>query len=145
MLQITSGDPAQQTAAGLDVAVTAGVLASLGSDTQVMNGEITHTGPKANNGAGVAVFTFSWTAPDAPGVVTMYAAGNSVNQNALNTGDLPNTDVYTIQVTSPTDVTLTGLTGAPEGPRWILLGGVLVAGLFSFLLWQRLKFRRNEP
>ena len=62
-LTIQSEALASQTAAGFNVSATDGTLSSLGGDTQIIDGEITHVSPKANTTAGVAVFSFQWTAP----------------------------------------------------------------------------------
>ena len=136
-LTITSSNPISQTAAGLNVATSDGILQSLGPDTQTLNNEITHTGPKPNDANGVASFTFAWTAPDTLGLVMMYAAGNSVNQNGANTGDAPNSTTKQIWVAAPTDVTFTELTGVPGRSPWLLLGTAAGAGLFAFFLLRR--------
>jgi hypothetical protein len=77
----------QEISGGLDVAVTAGLLLSLGPDTQVLNDEITHTAPKSVDQNHEVVFTYAWTAPAITGTVTMFGAGNSVNGNGIPTGD----------------------------------------------------------
>jgi hypothetical protein len=144
-LTITSGDPSNQTAAGLNVAAEAGELVSINADTQIISGEVTHTTPKANDAGGTAVFTFDWTAPQAPTTVLMYAAGNSVNLNGSPSGDLPATDMVTINVGTPTDVTLTEVTGESGLPTWIVVSVALIAGLFTYLLIPRFSpWKRNE-
>ncbi len=77
----------QETAGGLNVAVTDGSLLSLSGETQLINGEIAHTTPKSANQDGDVVFSYAWTAPVITGTVTMYGAGNSVNGNGSNSGD----------------------------------------------------------
>ncbi len=63
---------------------TAGVLAA-GNGSQVLNAELTHTGPKAmvNN---TARFDFKWTAPAQHGVYQFNGAGNAVNLDGIATG-----------------------------------------------------------
>lgn len=144
-LTVASGNPISQTAAGLDVAADAGMLVSTNADTQIINGEITHTAPKGNDVGGEAVFTFDWTAPLTPTTVIMYAAGNSVNLSGSPDGDLPGTDIYTINVGVPTDVTLTEVNGETGPSPWMMAGMVLIAGLFTYLLIPRLiPQKRNE-
>ncbi|MBX3058648.1 MAG: hypothetical protein KF770_19455 [Anaerolineae bacterium] len=77
----------QETAGGLNVAVTEGSLLSLSDETKLINGEIAHTAPKTINQEGDVVFSYAWTAPVITGTVTMYGAGNSVNGNGSNSGD----------------------------------------------------------
>jgi hypothetical protein len=67
-----------------DGGATAGTLtASNGS--QVLNGELTHTAPKAmaNN---TARFDFKWTAPAQHGIYQFNGAGNAVNLDGIATG-----------------------------------------------------------
>ena len=72
--------------AGTDIAVSAGALNASSSALQNIGGELTHTSPQPFVN-GVATFSFTYTAPAAPGAYTMYANGNSVNFNGDNTGD----------------------------------------------------------
>ena len=82
VLQI-SGGPAQT--GGLNVSATDGALVA-GGDTQLLSGEITHLEPKAFSD-GIVTFSFSWTAPNTPGSVSMYGAGNSTNADFDTSGD----------------------------------------------------------
>lgn len=135
-LSVQSTAPAQQTAAGLDVSATAGTLASLGGDTQAMDGEITQTSPK-NNTAGSASFSFGWTAPmAAPQTVTLYAAGNSVNLDGIPGGDHHANATLTISVVDPSAVELTDLAAtAPPAPVAAL---ALFMGLVGLgVIWRR--------
>lgn len=116
VLAVQSTNPSVQTYAGLDVSATAGNLATSGADTQVMDGEITHTQPKANNASGVASFQFQWTAPTLPGSVTLYGAGNSVELNGYPGGDNPGLASLVVTVESPTAVTLGELSARPAAP-----------------------------
>ena len=95
---VISSGPGQ--AAGLDVSLspTTGVLLPVSGETQLLNGELTHTQPKPFS-SGQAVFTFQWQAPEANQTVTMYVAGNSANGDGNLTGDGINTTQKTIQVT----------------------------------------------
>jgi hypothetical protein len=113
VLAVQSTNPSAQAHAGLDVSATAGTLATAGADTQVMDGEITHTQPKANNGSGVASFQFQWTAPLVPGSVTLYGAGNSVELNGYPGGDSPGLDSLLVTVESPSAVTIGDLAARP--------------------------------
>ena len=66
--------------------------------------ELTHVSPKTPT-SGSVVFEFTYTAPAAPGDITLYANGNSVNLNGQNTGDSWNfasNKIVTVQ--TPTDV-----------------------------------------
>ncbi len=85
---VRSNAPAQQVAAGLNVAASAGMLSVLPNEgTRLQLGEITHVAPKPNDASGEASFSFQWQAPAAPGEYTLFAAGNSVNRNGTNAGD----------------------------------------------------------
>lgn len=88
----------QQIAGGLDVAVTAGALTAVSPDTQIMSGEITHTEPKPADKDGAVSFTFQWTAPLTGTAVTMYGAGNSVDNNGSPSGDAANITTLAITV-----------------------------------------------
>ena len=123
----------QALAAGMDVAVTGGVLTDTlaGSIyTKIIAGEVTHDnsdavqkaapsypvyghdgGPKCINDSctsvpgGEVIFTFNWIAPDVPTSVTMYGAGNSVDLSGDNNGDSAGTDSLTINVFDPSLLT----------------------------------------
>ena len=86
----------QQAGGGLDVSVTGGALIQTDAGTQLAVGEITHTMPRMADMFGRVTFLFDWQAPTAPGVYTIYGAGNSVNLNMNFQGDnaaLANLDV----------------------------------------------------
>mgnify|MGYP001773232660 CR=1 FL=1 len=98
-----------QQAAGVDIAVhtqsgqNAGTLSpASGSGLQLSNGELTHTQPKTMNN-GQAAFSFTWTAPNSPGLYTLRAAGNAVNNNGNTSGDFWN-------FLSPVTLTVAGIT-----------------------------------
>lgn len=131
-LTIQSQAVASQTAAGFNVSATDGVISSLGGDTQIIDGEITHVSPKANNGAGVAVFSFQWTAPaSAPQAVILYAAGNSVNLDDTPGGDRHANTTLTVNVVNPTAVQLTGVAAAASSPATL---PVAAAALLALVL-----------
>ena len=116
----------QELAAGLDVAVTSGVLTDTlagGLYTQILSGEVTHEnsdpiqkaspnypnyghdgGPKCivsdctQAPGGKVTFTFNWIAPNTAESVTMYGAGNSVDLSGDNSGDRAGVDSLTITV-----------------------------------------------
>jgi hypothetical protein len=71
---------------GTNIAASTGSLAPAGPDLQILSLELTHTQPKAPSGGSV-IFEFTYTAPENPGEITLYANGNSVNFNGENTGD----------------------------------------------------------
>jgi PKD repeat protein len=75
VLKISGG---QSLFGGLDVSATAGALAAFESGTKLLNGEVTHTGPKAVS-SGAVSFSFRWTAPSTPGTASLYGAGLSSN------------------------------------------------------------------
>ena len=122
----------QTMAAGLDVAVSDGTLATLANSlyTKMVNGEVTHHnsdltqkaspsypsyghdgGPKciaddcSQVPGGEVVFTFNWTAPETAVSVTMFGAGNSVDLSGNNSGDRAGTDTLTITVIDPATLT----------------------------------------
>jgi hypothetical protein len=94
---------------GTDIAVSLGTLAPISSDLRLdnSNGELTHSLPKSPSG-GAVTFSFNYTAPQAPGAITMYANGNSVNFNGnADAGDMwnfaPNKTVTIVSITGITD------------------------------------------
>ena len=110
----------QLLAAGLNVSATAGFLRSLGNDTRIAEGEITHVNPKiVEFETGAASFVFGWTAPTVEGTeVTLYGAGNSVDGDTRPDGDAVATVVKEILVASgppPTPVpTATATDASPS-------------------------------
>ena len=86
---VTSDAPETQIAAGLDVAASGGILIVVpGQQTQRLDGEITHTGPKENDAGGEAAWEFQWQAPVTPGTHILFGAGNSVDFFGSPSGDL---------------------------------------------------------
>lgn len=94
--------------AGVDIAVSSGKLISNPGEEYLSAdlGELTHTMPKppADN---KVVFTFDYIAPATAGTVTLFAVGNSVNNDGDNTGDAWN-------FASNKPVTITSTTGISE-------------------------------
>ncbi len=72
-------------AGGTNIAASSGILTPM-DGLRNANNELTHSSPKTSS-SGSVVFNFTYTAPNSAGEVTLYAAGNSVNQNGDNTGD----------------------------------------------------------
>jgi hypothetical protein len=80
-----------QVAAGINLSVSIGTINTLGAGlTAVSATAIRHSAPMMMS-AGIATFTFNWTAPltgTAP--LNLYASANAVNLNGNNTGDFWN-------------------------------------------------------
>ncbi|MBX3027288.1 hypothetical protein KF840_20515 [bacterium] len=103
-LVVTSMGPSQ-LGAGFNFAASAGDVA-VGDDPGVRRAEnreqgrfeLTHTGPRENDGNGQATWSFIWIAPDTPGDYALFAAGNSVNLNNESTGDASNITVLMVRV-----------------------------------------------
>lgn len=91
-------------AAGTNIAASEGTL-NPGEGLRKASEELTHISPMAAS-QGMVVFNFTYTAPLTAGQVTLYAAGNSVNNNGSNTGDAWNfaaNKVITVSQTTGTD------------------------------------------
>lgn len=94
---LTYGGGTAADHAGLDVSVTSGTLTA-GSGTRISStaspdfdfydGELTHSSPQATSG-GSASWSFTYTAPNAVGTVTMYACGNPVHYDGSELDDGP--------------------------------------------------------
>ena len=100
-LQVSSTDTSH-SAAGLNVSATAGTLAA-GSNNQAKSGEITHSSPQSLDSSGAVSFDFDWTAGSSSGSVTLYGAGNAVDENGGKSGDGWNTTTLSLTVLSPDD------------------------------------------
>lgn len=73
--------------AGTNISASNGDLAPVSSDLKLeFNNELTHTAPKEPDNEEVT-FNFDYTAPEFPGIQTLFANGNSVNFNGFNDGD----------------------------------------------------------
>ena len=123
---VTSAAANTQTHAGLDVSVqdsnqnAAGTLAKGNGDGQILNGDLTQTGPKQNDGNGNAKWVFNWTAPATPGVYRFFGSGNSVNNDGTTKGDQSATVVFRVTVVA-----------APE-PSTLAFLAVGLVGFVSF-------------
>lgn len=92
----------EQVAAGLNIAAQAGTLGLVDNQgTRLAAGEITHVAPKDNDAGGDAAWLFTWQAPTAPGTYKLYAAGNSVNLNELQTRDYAEKTTLDVAVNAP--------------------------------------------
>ncbi|MBS1537381.1 MAG: hypothetical protein JST20_06495, partial [Bacteroidetes bacterium] len=98
-----------QPYAGVDISIknsggsNVGTL-SAGSGLQLTGGELTHSAKKAIT-SGQAAFTFTWTAPSSTGDYLLRAAGNAVNNNGNDQGDIWNfLSTVTITVATPSIV-----------------------------------------
>ena len=136
-IQIQS-NAAAQTAAGIGATVRdgtnspTGTLTPANTETQILApGELTHTAPKSADGSGLTTFEFSWTAPTTVGSVTMYVAGNSVNEDSGTAGDNSQAITRTITVQSPMSVSLKQVTFAPKNTPPIMLVSVLMLGVLT--------------
>jgi len=88
---------------GFNVASYSGDLNPSVGDTMVrkQDGELTHRHPKLFS-SGIAEWTFRYTAPNSPGYDTLYASGNSCNNDSLSDGDEWNwSPNRTVRVYSP--------------------------------------------
>jgi len=105
-----------QSAAGFNVAASGGTLAVLpGQGARRANNELTHAGPKGNVD-GVAAWEFTWTAPEAPGVFTLFGAGNSVNRSRNPNGDGVRATTFDIAVLELQPPTFTPTPTEPPAP-----------------------------
>ena len=105
ILQVAEG---QRDSAGMNVSTTGGSLGmpSGSSDLKIQGGELTHNGgAKPVDSDALAIFTFLWTAPNTPGEVTLYGAGNSTNGDLRNSGDNAAAVTMLIQVSGDTPPT----------------------------------------
>lgn len=111
---VVSRNPSEQVQAGLDIAVSAGELRVIeGEGTKLLGREpeLTHTGPKDNDGAGEAAWRFIWVAPTTPGQYVLFGAGNSVNGDFTVDGD--EADLTTLLVSVGDVVPTPTVTPAP--------------------------------
>lgn len=94
----------QEIAGGLDVTTAEGTTTPVGTlipisaDTQILFDELTHTEPRQADLSGNVSWSFRWQAPATPALVTMYAAGSSVNLQAGTNGDNAAADTLVIDV-----------------------------------------------
>jgi hypothetical protein len=86
--------------AGFNAAQDSNATFIAGAGQKMLSGELTHSTPASFN-AGQASFSFTVTAPSSPGTFTLYVAGNSVNNNTNDMGDLSATTRLLITVADP--------------------------------------------
>ncbi|WP_426755237.1 MXAN_6652 family MXYO-CTERM-anchored protein [Myxococcus sp. Y35] len=133
---IIRGGPA--SGAGYNVAVSdtnATLNATSGSRKE--RGELTHTTTKRFTN-GEARFDFTLVAPATPGTITLYGAGNSVNDNGLDgQGDSSAATTLNINVSNSGG-------GDDDGGGCAAAGGVPLLGAALVLLGTRLR-RRRQP
>jgi len=93
-----TGGPAITAGVGISVSDDAGSLEPVAADLRLLDGELTHSGPKPFAG-GSASFSFRYLAPNYDADVILYAAGNSTNGalNLLDDGVAATTFAVTIQ------------------------------------------------
>lgn len=92
-------------AGGFNIAALNGTL-NVGSDAgvQKIGSELTHTTPKLFS-SGSVTWTFNYTAPNNTGWDTLYACGNSVNNNGQSSGDTWNFLIrFPVKVYNPTSI-----------------------------------------
>lgn len=98
-LTIKSNETVQQGWAGFNIAASGGTLLVVDRDTQQKLGsELTHKHVIENDGNDSVVVTFEWRAPTQDGLYTLYAAGNSVNDNRSSNGDRAATTTFAVAV-----------------------------------------------
>ena len=136
---IVRGGPA--VGAGYNVAVSeaAATLNTSGSGSRKLSGELTHsTIRRFTNGE--ARFDFTMVAPASAGRVTLFGAGNSVNENGTEQGDSSATTTLEVNVASGG-----GNGGDGDGnddSGCAAAGGVPLLGAALVLLSTRLRRRR---
>ncbi|AKQ63323.1 putative lipoprotein [Myxococcus hansupus] len=135
---IIRGGPA--AGAGYNVAVSeAAATLTAGSGSRKLSGELTHsTIRRFSNGE--ARFDFTMVAPATAGRVTLFGAGNSVNDNGTEQGDSSATTTLEVNVTG-------GGSGGGDGDGnddggCAAAGGVPLLGAALVLLSTRLRRRR---
>jgi len=92
----------QLSGGGLDVSVTDGFFTTIDSGTWIIDGEVLHRSTRGAAPNGDVTWFMNWTAPPNRTTVTLYGAGNSVNQAGGPNGDRANTDVLVVTVGSQT-------------------------------------------
>ena len=97
-LTITPPAGEMNRATGMGVAATDGITLTPGPNQKLLNGEIVHNAPLDVPANASNEYTFTLTAPAAPGAITLWAAGNNANKNGNNQGDLAATTSLPITV-----------------------------------------------
>ncbi|WIG93294.1 MXAN_6652 family MXYO-CTERM-anchored protein [Myxococcus sp. SDU36] len=133
---IVRGGPA--SGAGFNVAVSDnGGTLNPGQGSTKLSGELTHNGVRDFSN-GEARFDFTLVAPSTPGSVTLYGAGNSVNDNGTEQGDA--SAVTTLNVTVAAGGGDDG--GGDDEGGCAAAGGAPLLGAALVLLGTRLRRRR---
>ncbi|WP_141592195.1 MXAN_6652 family MXYO-CTERM-anchored protein [Myxococcus sp. AB056] len=133
---VVRGGPA--AGAGYNVAVSDnGGTLNPGTGSYKLSGEVTHKNIQAFSG-GEARFDFTLVAPSTPGTVTLYGAGNSVNENGTDQGDA--SAATTLNVNVATGGGDGG--GGDDGGGCAAAGGIPLLGAALVLLGTRLRRRR---
>lgn len=130
---IISGGPGVK--AGFNVATGGldGATLTAGAGSKLVNGELTHSLPKAFAGAPVR-FDFTLVAPNKNGTLKVFGAGNSVNGDNEKTGDAHANATLDVAVTGATDPVTPG---EDEGGCSATSGAPLVMGAVLALLAAR--------
>lgn len=84
---------------GTDIAVSAGTLKP-GNGLKILNNEVVQANPVATNN-GATQYTVTITAPATPQAITLWAAGNAVNNDNGTGGDQAAGTMMTINVVAP--------------------------------------------
>jgi uncharacterized protein (TIGR03382 family) len=97
---VVTGGPGAKVdgGAGFDVAASGGVLSATDKTIKLSGDELTHTTPHKFNGGSAVTFNFKFKAPSSTGDYTIFGAGNSVNLNGSNAGDVPAKTTFTVTV-----------------------------------------------
>jgi len=121
--------------AGFNVAVDGSADAKLGAGegSRLLNGEVTHSTPKAFAN-GESVFDFTLVAPPTEGTLTLYGAGNSVNFNQTVTGDS--------SALTQLSITVGKVNGGDDDKGCAAAGGAPLLGAVLMVLGARLRRRR---
>ncbi len=95
----------EQTAAGFNIAASAGTLATLSppDGVRAQLGELTHNQPRNNNATGEAAWEFTWTAPEQPGDYTLFGSGNSVIVDGSSGDDAATSATFVVHVVAAGD------------------------------------------
>ncbi|NVJ05471.1 hypothetical protein HUW63_09515 [Myxococcus sp. AM001] len=132
---VIRGGPA--SGAGYNVAVSDnGGTLNPGTGSIKLSGEVTHRTIQAFSG-GAARFDFTLVAPSTPGSVTLYGAGNSVNDNGTEQGDASAATTLNVTVAAGGDDG-----GGDDEGGCAAAGGVPLLGAALALLGTRLRRRR---
>jgi len=128
---IIRGGPARVGGAGIAVSDAAASLTAVtGAGLMRSNGELIQTPAKPFTD-GELRFDFALVAPASAGTLTLFAAGNSANEDGLNTGDGVANTTLDVTVTAGTDTEEErgGCSTAGGAPVWLLsllAGGALL-------------------